>query len=181
MSRTLILTPYEHGYLAALDHHFNKGPFSVKNNEIDIPHVLLSALTMSGVDSILSMGNLTISKTTLVKKITSAASVKKWSKVYKKSENIIDVYKTNIKEKNTLEDLDELKHKLSQLLFSLKTNSGIISFSSFTEIKNKERLPLDLAVPLEILMNSVQIKSANLPIIKFETDFHNNFIILKIS
>jgi len=170
MSRTLILTPYEHGYLAALDHYYNEGPFADSENQIDIPHVLLSALTMSGVDTISSMGKFQNSNTTLIKKITSKASSKKWSEIYRKSDTIIDAYKTNIKDDKVKDELDAIKHKISQLLFSLKTNSGIITFGNFTEIKNKESLPLDLIIPFDILMQSIQTKSANLPVLKYETD-----------
>jgi len=170
MSRTLILTPFEHGFLAALDNMYNKGPFADKENSIDIPHVLLSALTMSGVDTISSMGEFQNSNTTLIKKITSKASVKKWSEIYQKSNSIIETYKTNVKDEKVKEELDGIKHKISQLLFALKTNSGIITFSNFTEINNKENLPLDLVIPFNILMQSIQTKSANLPVLKYETD-----------
>jgi hypothetical protein len=170
MSRTLIFTPFEHGYIAALEHIFNKGPLVDKENVIDIPHVLLSALTMSGVDNISSMGKFENSNTTLVKSITSKSSAKKWNEVYTKTKNIIDAYKSDAKSGKVKKELDEVQHKISQLLFSLKTNSGIITFSNFTELKNKDILPIDIAVPLEILMSSIQTKSANLPVLKYETD-----------
>ncbi len=170
MSRTLILTPYEHGFLAAMHYTFNKGPFVDESNQIDIPHLLLSALTMSGVDSITSFGKLTNTNTTLIRKLTTKASAKKWSEIYQKSQEIIEPYKNQANFDEVKADLDDIKHRISQLLFSLKTNSGIISFSNFTELKNKESLPIELSMPLNILMNSVQTKSANLPILKYETE-----------
>lgn len=170
MSRTLILTPYEHGFLAGLDHFYNKGLWSDEENQIDIPHVLLSALTMAGVDRIASMGNFTNSRTTLVKKITSPASTKKWSEVYQKAESIVAPYKTEAKDEKVRDELDAIKHKISQLLFSLKTNSGIITFSNYAEIKSQHTLPLELVIPLRVLLQNVQAKSANLPVLKYETD-----------
>lgn len=170
MSRHLILTPFEHGYLAALDHQFNKGAGSDEENRIDIPHVLLSALTMAGVDRISSMGNFQNSETTLVKKIVSPASTKKWFEVYQKAETIIAPYKAGVKDEKLKDELDALKHKISQLLFSLKTNSGIVTFSNYTEIKSQEYLPLELLMPMKVLVQNVQTKSANLPVLKYETD-----------
>lgn len=170
MSRELILTPYEHGYLAALDHLFNKGPLSNTNSEIDIPHILLSSLTMCGVDNISSMGTFPDSKTNLIRKITSKTSSKKWAEIFAKSKSTFEVFTAKENNKKVISSIDALQHRTSQLLFSLKTNSGIISFTDFSEIKEKEMLPLELVLPLDILFKSIQTKSANLPIIKYETD-----------
>lgn len=170
MCRSLILTPYEHGFLAAMHYTYNKGPFIDEDNQIDIPHVLLSALIMSGVDSITSFGKLTNTKTTLIRKLTTKASTKKWSEIYLKSQKLIEPYKSQTSSEVIKSDLEDIKHRISQLLYSIKTNSGIISFSNFTELKNKESLPIELGMPLNILMSSVQTKSANLPILKHETE-----------
>jgi hypothetical protein len=170
MSRSLILTPFEHGYLAALNEVYNNGPLSEKASPIDIPHLLLSALTMAGVDTVYSMGSLQNSETKLVKKIATKTSVKKWNEVYDKTNDAFDLLKTKVVNKETNAGLDDLKHKVSQLLFSLKTNSGILTFSNFLEIKHQDKLPLELVIPLKMLMESIQTKGALLPIVKYETD-----------
>ena len=170
MSRSLILTPYEHGYLAALNDVYNNGPLSEKDKPIDIPHLLLSALTMAGVDTIYSMGNIQNSETKLVKKIATKASVKKWSEVYIKTKVAFDTLKNDATNNEINDALDNLKHKISQLLFSLKTNSGILTFNNFSEIKYQNKLPLELVVPLKMLFESIQTKGALLPVVRFETE-----------
>lgn len=170
MNRNLILTPYEHGYLAALNEVYNNGPLSDDRNPIDIPHLLLSALTMSGVDKIYSMGSLHNSDTKLVKKIASKISVKKWNEVYGKTRIAFDTLKKDGTNKEINEELNNLKHKVSQLLFALKTNSGILTFNSFSEINHQDKLPLELVIPLKMLAESIQIKSALLPVVRYETE-----------
>lgn len=170
MSRSLILTPYEHGFLAALNEVYNNGPLSDKNNPIDIPHLLLSALTMAGVDTIYSMGSVQNSETKLVKKIATKTSVKKWGEVYDKTKVAFDTLKNDVSNNEINDELDNLKHKVSQLLFALKTNSGILTFNNFSEIKHRDKLPLELVIPLKMLVESIQTKGALLPVVRFETE-----------
>jgi hypothetical protein len=178
MSRKLILTPYEHGSLAAFHHMYNLGhhqsynlvPYSDEKDFIDIPHILFSALTMSGVDEINSIGPLQYSKTTLLSKIVKQTAIKQWTDAYEKTEPIFNGFKNDLKDKKVNDELDVIRYKLIHLLFALKTNSGILSFGYSTEIKHNELLPLELTVPLNILYTSIQTKVANLPVINLEVE-----------
>ncbi|PKP19507.1 MAG: hypothetical protein CVU04_05820 [Bacteroidetes bacterium HGW-Bacteroidetes-20] len=125
---------------------------------------------MAGVDTIYSMGNIQNSETKLVKKIATKASVKKWSEVYIKTKVAFDTLKNDATNNEINDALDNLKHKISQLLFSLKTNSGILTFNNFSEIKYQNKLPLELVVPLKMLFESIQTKGALLPVVRFETE-----------
>ena len=78
--------------------------------------------------------------------------------------------KEKISEKDTNEGLDHFKHRVSQLLYSLKSNSSVLTFSNFFEIKFSEKLPLELIVPFNILSGSIQVKAASLPVIKYEAE-----------
>jgi hypothetical protein len=170
MSRSLILTPYEHGFMAAMNEVCNNVMLPEKFTTIDVPHLLLSALTMAGVDTVYSMGNLSNSETKLVKKIATKTSEKKWGQVNDMTYNAFESLKVDIKNKEVISELDKLKHKVSQLLFSMKTNSGILTFDNFVEIKHENKLPFELVIPLKMLLQSIQTKSALLPVLKYEVD-----------
>ncbi|MGJ8550332.1 hypothetical protein [Winogradskyella wichelsiae] len=78
MSRKLILTPYEHGFLAALHHIINESQLGENEIPIDTHHLLLSALTMSGVDNIQSSSIPSTTKTKLITKIDSKTFSEEW-------------------------------------------------------------------------------------------------------
>lgn len=179
MSRKLILTPYEHGGLAAFHHMFNLGyhqtynlkPFSDEKDFIDIPHILFSALTMSGVDQIYSIGQLQYSNTSLLAKKVKQSSVKQWSEAYENTEPIFNAYKSGLKNEKYIDELNDIRYKLIHLIFALKTNSSILSVGGYsTTIKYDGQLPVELTIPLKIFYNSIQTKVVNLPVINFEVE-----------
>ncbi|KAA9352788.1 hypothetical protein [Larkinella humicola] len=170
MSRKLVLTPFENGYLAALHEVFNESPMAVKNQPIDISHFLLSALTMAGVDSIQSFGELSYSKTKLIKKNVSKLSRNEWSRCSEKVQDTFDKYRIPNISKEMDEEISSMSHRVSQLFYAMKSNSGILSFFEIGNIKNKHLLPPELALPLEILFLSIQIKTTNLPVLRYDIE-----------
>ncbi len=170
MSRSLILTPYEHGVLAALNEVINNTMLPKNGDKIDIPHLLLSVLTMAGVDSIESIGSIQNSDTKLVKNILTQKSVSKWAEIYKKTQKSFELFKRDEASAEINRALEDIKHKVNQLLFSLNTNSGILSFIEFQKDNYEQLLPLEVVLPLRILNESIQSKKINLPIAVYEVE-----------
>lgn len=170
MSRKLILTPYEHGFLAALHHIINESSLGKNDIPIDTHHLLLSALTMAGVDNIQSSSIPSTTKTKLITKIDSKTFSEEWSKCNSKIGVITEKYITNKSSKETKEAIGNVSHRISQLFYAMQTNSGILTFSPLNQIENKEHLPIELIYPVDILYSSVQTQNANLPIVKFDLE-----------
>lgn len=170
MSRKLILTPYENGFLAGLYLVINKCEFGKDNIPVDTTHILLSALTMAGVDNIQSSSIPFLTETKLIRKINSKTFSKKWSKCNNNVSGITERYITRKSSDATKEAIRNVSHRISQLLYAMQTNSGILTFSPLNKMDNKDLLPLELIYPIDILYSSVQTQNANLPIVKLDLE-----------
>ncbi|WP_459209091.1 hypothetical protein [Aquimarina rhabdastrellae] len=170
MSRKLILTPYEHGFLAALHHVINESELGKNDIPVDIPHLLLSALTMAGVDNIQSSSIPSNTETKLITKIDSQTFSEEWSECSSKIRTITEKYISEKSSEETKEAVRNVSHRISQLFYAMQTNSGILTFSPLNRIDNKEVLPLELIYPIDILYSSVQTRNANLPIVKLDLE-----------
>ena len=170
MARKLILTPFEHGYLDAMHFVFNETSLAANNAPLDVPHLLLSAITMAGVDSIQSMIKLQHSQTKLVKRVVSQSTRKEWIRCNEIVQSTFDKYVVAGIDKSVKDEIMQITNIVSRLLYAMKTNSGILLLSDIGEFKNKHLVPPELLVPTEILFSSIQTKNANLPIVKYDIE-----------
>jgi len=149
MRRKLILTPYEHGYLAG----FRQRLFDDTNNPIDIPHILFASMTMAGVDYIETMGKIQNSETKLIKKIASKATHRKWNECHNRIESAFNKYITEKTSKESKEEINGLFYKILYLLFAMETKSGGLVFSGLDKFAGKNLLPLELNSTAQILFH----------------------------
>ncbi|MFA6060392.1 MAG: hypothetical protein WC756_19485 [Taibaiella sp.] len=156
MSRKLILTPYEHGFIAGANYALNEGPLAIKDDPLDLTHIILSVVTMAGVDSIHSIGNMNDTNTKLVKKILSEKSTVKWAICHDKISTIFNSYKNEASTKDEKDSLNSFSHFVTSLFYGMETNSGILLLSDPSKELKKDLLPLEIRLPSEVLINSIQ-------------------------
>lgn len=170
MIRKLILTPLEHSSLTVLDELLNHTKLVKDNYLIDIPHFIFSALTMAGVDKILSSQIILNTNTKLIEKIDSKTFSKDWSKSCDKVNNMIKPYVQEEKlDLSTQTAINKICYKISQLLYAMETNSGILTLLPFDMI-NKTHLPIELSSPFDMLYSSIETQNANLPVLKLDIE-----------
>lgn len=168
MTRKLILTPWEHGCFWMMHKVFNHPAFLENSERLDIPHMLLGAVTMAGVDRIYSIGTLQDTNTTLIKKIVTKASVKDLCDCYQQVDIIFKTYQPSDKSKIDSTEFTSIKYFISHLLFAMKTNSVVLYLGDFNDLKNQSILPPEFTIPFNILLSSIQSKSVNLPVVQYE-------------
>lgn len=167
MVRKLILTPFDHGGLSAIDSLFNESPLADNHNPLDIGHLVLSVVTMSGVDSIHSFEKLSNSQTTLVEKVLPKTSLQEWLKCWNHVHDVFDNYYSPNLDKEIRWEIEKVSNKVSQLFYAMKTNSGILVLFDLKKLDNN-LLPPELLFPTEILFSSIQTKIANLPVVRHD-------------
>jgi len=170
MERKLILTPFEHGGLWMLHKTLNEGFFSEKRNPIDIPHLLLAAVTMAGVDSIYSIGRLEHTNTPLLKRLVKESTINEWVKSNQQIDDTLKYYVSAEKQNENAQDFRSIRYFISHLLFAMKSNSVLLYLGDLDELKNQSILPPEFNIPFKILLSSIQTKSASLPVVKYEID-----------
>lgn len=170
MERKLIITPFEHGGLWVLHKVLNEGSLSEESNPIDIPHLLLAAVTMAGVDSIHSIGHLQNTNTTLVKKIVKESTIKEWVTCNKQIDDILKLYASTEGQKEIPQVFRSTQYFISHLFFAMKTNSVILYLGDLNELKNQSFFPPEFNMPFKILLSAIQTKNAELPVVKYEID-----------
>lgn len=164
MARTLILTPYDHGYLAALKDAISTTR-DLKGRQVDVAHITLSAVTMAGVDFISSIGTVD-SETKLIKELVSKKSMENWLECYVMSEKVFNPYlQDKTLSKLTKSEISSLLHLTLKILYGLKMNSGLLSFSEFSRFK---ALPIDLQYPVQMFFSELQTKKAILPVVIYD-------------
>jgi hypothetical protein len=170
MERKLIITPFEQGAFWVFHKIINEGSLSEENNPIDIPHILLAAITMAGVDSIYSIGHLQNTNTKLVKKIVNESSINKWVICNKQIDETLKMYSSTNRQKENSQGFRSINYFISHLYFAMKTNSVVLYLGNLNELKDQNILPPEFDVPFKILLSSIQTKSANLPVVKYDID-----------
>lgn len=166
MTRKLILTPYEHGYFDGFSESLQSISSNDKNESLNVAHIILSSITMAGVDEIHTLGKFNSSDSKLIKKVLSDKSTEKWARIYQAVESIFAQY---YHQKLTLEskkELDRFKNIIRSLFFAMQSNSGILTFSDIRNKIKKELIPIDVYLPVDILLGSINTIVANLPVIK---------------
>ncbi len=154
----------------ALNDIFKETTLVKVGGEIDIVHILLSSVTMAGVDTIQSMSEIKETKSTLIKKIVSNSQQKKWTESALKINGIFKNYRHKNDPKETEEAIDHLQQSILQLLFAMESNSSVLVLSGTNPIEKKHLLPDEIRIPSEILFSSIQTKSINLPVVKNEIE-----------
>lgn len=170
MTRKLILTPYEIGYLAGLDKVFKTIITKEGMEPVDLTHLLLSAVSMAGVDRIYSIGQPTNTDTTLIKKVAPKASSEKWVKCYQKVDTIFKNYAPKFVDKETNSEITDLAHIVSHLLYAMETNSAALFIGGIRISEKANNIPSELLMPIQGLISSIQTKSAQLPLVKGELE-----------
>lgn len=170
MKRKLTLTPFDHGVLFTANYLVSEVAELDKNENVDLPHILLSTLIMSGVDSITTFGKIDNTETKLITKGISKKELKRWCDIQGRVNTIISNYNPKTNAEKKFSGIDEFEHKLGQLLFALETNSGILSYSDFAQNDNLHEVPKELAIPYKILNDSILAKEILLPVPHYEVE-----------
>jgi hypothetical protein len=168
MTRKLILTPFEHGCFWMMHKVINQPSMLEHGNKLDIPHLLLGAVTMAGVDKIYSIGTLGDTNTTLIKKIVTKSSEEDLYNCNQQVDSILNAYPPLVKSKEQEFELTSIKYFISHILFAMKTNSVVLYLGDFNDLRNQSILPLEFTTPFNILLSSIQTRSANLPVIQYD-------------
>ena len=163
MPRKIILDTGHRGGINMLNYMLNE-----KNKEnIDITHLLLSTITMTGVDRIQPLLNeWGDTNTTLIKGVGSKSNLMKWVKCNQKVNDILKNYISKEELKKVDIELIRIKHIIQGLFFAMETNSAVFSLSGWSMPNYKNQIPQEIILPVEILMSTIQKKNAQLPIVR---------------
>ncbi|WP_205503112.1 hypothetical protein [Rufibacter psychrotolerans] len=164
MSRKIIITPYELGGLDAFNKVLNFPELKGDLPQIDVPHIFFSAITISGVDKILSFDFPKDSNTKLIKGLVTVSDKEKWHSAIEKVNELMAYYHPNIDKKN----YSRAAYRLSNLLFAMETKSSILQIFKDELFGNLDNLNPEIAVPINAIEKSVQIVNSKLPVLKYD-------------
>lgn len=167
MERKLILTPTDQAYLYGYQEAENQNT-QAKSVPVDITHFFLSAITMSGVDRIYSMLPFEETSTTLIKKIVKKPLIRDWAKYLVQVDETFQKYLPAKVSRKVEKDLFYYKYLTIQLLFAMKSNSCILLISDFNTLKSSSAIPPEIKLLFDVLFSSIQIKEAQLPVVKYD-------------
>lgn len=162
MSRKIIITPYELGGLAAFNHVLNMPELKGDLPKIDVPHVFFSAITISGVNQIISFDFPKESNTKLITGLISESDKDKWQKATDKVNELMMFYHPN----TDREEYSSVSYRLSNLLFAMETKSSILQMFGNSLFGNLNKLNPEVAIPISTIEKSIQHANAQLPVIK---------------
>ncbi len=164
MSRKIIITPYELGGLAAFNDVLNMPQLKGDLPQIDFPHILFSAVTISGVNQILSFDFPKESNTKLIKRLVSESEKEKWQKANEKVNELMEFYHPGIDK----EEYSSASYRLSNLLFAMETKSSILQMFRSNLFGDLDKLNPEVAIPISAIEKSIQHANAQLPVIKYD-------------
>jgi len=164
MSRKIIITPYELGGLAAFNKVLNLPELKGDLPQIDVPHIFFSAITISGVDKILSFDFPEDSNTKLIKGLVTESDKEKWQNSNDKVNELMKIYHPNADKRI----YSGAAYRLSNLLFAMETKSSIIQMFEGELFGNLDNLNPEVAIPINAIEKSVQFADSKLPVLKYD-------------